>query len=232
MSSVRSDGGRSLPVIGDVVTALFDEVIELPLPLATGRRTICELTYDHWLGQQTADISTEPRDLSHTRTTSNPISCNINSSYLDQFADRMAGQPFINISTSLQIELNNSMGIDEGFPVALGENDCLVVTNDEEMGRVFGHESIKQALIEALVWPVQYSALFSEFSKGTITPESSGLRDMASSNDVGILLFGPPGEGANIVCACLAVTERGLNTAFLIQFVLMLFYGSALFSYI
>jgi len=59
------------------------------------------------------------------------------------------------------------------------------------MSRVSGLSAVKQALVEAVFWPRQYSSMFRSFVASRHRPEA---RNEAVLTVAGIMLFGPPGE--------------------------------------
>ncbi len=89
----------------------------------------------------------------------------------------------------------------EDFEAALAEvrpsaaREVFTDVPDVSWNDVGGAEEVKQALIEAVVWPLSHGALFAHF----------GLQPSK-----GVLLAGPPGTGKTLIAKALA-TEAGVN---------------------
>jgi transitional endoplasmic reticulum ATPase len=176
----------------------FDREISVPIPDKKGRHQILEI---HTRGIPLAsDVSLERlADITHgfvgadLEALAREAAMSALRKILPKINFEMAEIPY-ELLKNLEVSMDNFMeALKEVEPSAIRE--VFVEIPDVKWEDVGGYEEIKQALEEAVVWPLKYADLY---EKTATTPPK------------GIMLYGKPGTGKTYLAKALA-HESGVN---------------------
>ena len=157
----------------------FDREIEIGAPTAEGRREILEV---HTRGMTLAE------DVDLDTLTDRTYG------FVGADLESLAKEAGMNVIRNREGREDRAVTAGD-FEVALGAvepsamREYVAEAPDTTFADVGGLEAAKQALTEAVIWPLQYSRLFAE----TRTDPPSG-----------VLLYGPPGTGKTLVARAIA----------------------------
>lgn len=120
------------------------------------------------------------------------------------FSDGMPGVPFVNFAmecrssftkVQISVESKNLYQLDRASVGAMIDElrrTCMASSggrNEKDEFLVYGHETVKQTIQQAITYPRKYAAIYKEFEA---TPPT------------GLLLFGPPGSGKSYLVRSIA----------------------------